>query len=79
MTKKESLQKLNVASEICHISSILLTGIAEVQKKNKETIMKDEFLEGLWDMSIKDLAKICDTLNPSGGSLPESCKAILID
>ena len=77
MTAKEAYNKILITAEICYIADQFFSGIAEVQKNSDESILKPEVLDGLWDMSLRNIAKILDTLKQGGGSLPDSCKDIL--
>ena len=77
MTTKDAYKKIYIAAQICYLANGLFSAISEVQKGSKIHILKEDVVEGLWDMTLKDIAKLLDTINPDGGSIPKDCRDIL--
>jgi len=77
MTTKDAYKKIYIAAQICYWANGLFSAISEMQEGSNEHILKEDVVEGLWDMTLRDIAKLLDTVNPDGGSIPEDCRDIL--
>jgi len=78
MTLKESNEKLYIASQVCYWAHVTFQVIHDLQKKQKSKIVKDELPEKLFDMTLRDIARLLDTLKGTeGGSIPDNCRSIL--
>ena len=77
MTTKEAQKKLFIAEQVCHFASGFFGVVAEQQKQSKKHILNEDFVSGLWDMSLKEIAHLLDTIKDGGGSIPKECRDIL--
>lgn len=71
MTKKDKLQKLEIAQKISEKASECFFAMYMIEVQSDG--LKEEFIDKLWNMSLKDIAKMLDQI----ASIPEDCKEIL--
>lgn len=71
MTKKDKLHKLEIARKISEEASKIF--VAMYMAETKMDALKEDFINELWNMSLKDIAEMMDQIT----TLPKGCQDIL--
>ena len=71
MTKKDKLHKLEVAQKISEKASEIFFAMYMTEIESEG--IQENFIDKLWNMSLKDIAKLIDQIS----SMPEDCNDIL--